>query len=88
MDRVDKTLRKLSGQDNTPLAYLTWSDPVIPVTMDKFISDKCYSATHKSLVEKFVAQKSHFRLCVEADKILLYDHLDKALSGGPLESVL
>ena len=88
MDRVGKTLCKLPGQDNTPLAYLTQSDPVVPVTMDDFIPNKCYLTTHKSLVEELVAQKSHLSLCVEADKILLYDHLDKALSGSPLESVL
>ena len=56
MDRVDKSLRKLPGQDNTPLAYLTWSDPVVPVTVDDFIPNKCYSATHKSLVEELVAR--------------------------------
>ena len=88
MDRVDKTLCKLPGQDNTPLAYLTRSDPVIPITMDDFIHNKCYSATHKSLVEKLVAKKSHLSSCVEADKILWYDHLDKALSGSPLELIL
>ena len=54
MDRVDNTLRKLLGQDNTPLAYPTRSDPVIPVTMDDFIPNKCYSATHKSLAEELV----------------------------------
>ena len=56
--------------------------------MDDFIHNKCYLATHKSLVEELVARKSHSSSCVEADKILLYDHLDKALPGGPLESVL
>ena len=52
------------------------------------IPNKCYSATHKSLVEELVAQKSHLSSCVESGKILLYDHLDKAFSGGPLKSVL
>ena len=88
MDRVDKTLCKLPGQDNMPLAYLTQSDPIIPITIDDSIPNKCYSITHKSLVEELVAQKSHLSSCVEADKILLYDHLDKVLLGGPLESVL
>ena len=88
MDRVDKTLWKLPGQDYTPLAYLTRSDPSIPVATDDFIPNKCYSATHKSLVKELVARKSHSSSCFEADKILLYDYLDKALSGGPLESVL
>ena len=88
IDRVDKTFRKLPGQDYTPLAYLTRSDPAIPVATDDFIHNKCYSATHKSLVEELVARKSHSSTCFEVDKILLYDYLDKALSGGPLESVL
>ena len=88
MDRVDKTLCKLPGQDNMPLAYLTRSDPIVLVTLDDFIPNKCYSATRKSLIEDLVARKSHSSSCVEADKILLYDNLDKALSGGPLESVL
>ena len=81
-------LCKLPGQDNTPLAYPTQLDHIVPVTLDDLIPNKCYSATHKSLVEALVARKSHSSSCVEADKILLYDHLDKALSGGPLESVL
>ena len=61
-----------------PLAYLTRSDPIAPVTLDDFISNKCYSATYKSLVEELVARKSNSSSCVEADKILLYGHLDKA----------
>ena len=79
---------KLPGQDNTPLAYLTRSDPAIPVTLDDIIANKCYSAIHKSFVEELVARKSHSISCVEADKILLYNHLNKAFSGGPLETVL
>ena len=59
MDRVDKTLYKLPGQDNTPPAYLTRSDPAIHITMDDLIPNKCYSATHKSLVEELFAPKSH-----------------------------
>ena len=56
--------------------------------MDDFIPNKCYSATHKSLVEELAARKFYLNSCVEADKILLYDHLDKALSGSPHELVL
>ena len=59
MDRVEKTLRKLPGQNNSPLAYLTRSDPIVPVALDAFIPNKYYSATHKSLVEELVARKSH-----------------------------
>ena len=56
--------------------------------MDDLIPNICYSATHKSFVEELIAGKSHSSSCVEADKILLYDHLDKALFGGLLELVL
>ena len=35
-----------------------------------------------------MARKSHQGRYFEADKALLYDHLDKALTGGPLESAL
>ena len=88
LDRIDKTLRKLTGQDHTPLAYLVRGFTVVPETLDDLIPDKCYSLTHKSLLEELVNRKSYSSLCVEADKVTLYDHLDKALSGGPLESVL
>ena len=88
LDRVDKTLRKLTGQNHTPLAYLVRGYTVVPAPLDDLIPGKCYSLTHKSLIEELVNRKSYLSLCVEADKVTLYDHLDKALSGGPLESVL
>ena len=56
--------------------------------MDDFIPNKFYSASFKSLLKELVAWKSHLSSCVKADKILLYDHLNKALLGGPLELVL
>ena len=79
MDRVDKTLDKLPGQDNTPLANLTWSNPAIPTTMDDPIPSKYYLAMYKSLVEELFARKSHSSSCVEAYKILLYEYSDKVI---------
>ena len=88
MDRVHKTLRNLIGQDHTPLRYLICDDPTVPVTTDDLITNKCYSKTHKSLIGELVTRKSHDSSCVEVHKVVLYNHLDKALQNGPLESAL
>ena len=37
---------------------------------------------------KLVARKSYNSSCVEADRVTLYDYLDKSLSHGPYESTL
>ena len=67
LDRVKKTLRNLTGQDHTPLAYLIRENADVPDTNDDLIPGKCYSLTHESLIEKLVNRKSHSSLCVEAD---------------------
>ena len=51
---------------------------------DDLISGKCYSATHGSLTEELVNPKLHSSNCLEADKVILYDLLDRALANGPL----
>ena len=56
--------------------------------MDDSIPGKCYSLIFGSIIEELVNRKSYNSLCVEADKVVLYNHLDRALSGGPLESIL
>ena len=61
---------------------------IVPIATDDLITDMCYSKTHKSLIEELVAQKFHDSACVEADKVILYNHLDKSLQNGPLESAL
>ena len=88
IDKVDKCLRKLSGQDGSPLAYLIRETAAVPTTVVDLLPGKCYSVTYKSLVEELVARKSFTSSCVEADRVMLYDHLDKALSHGPYESTL
>ena len=55
---------------------------------DDLITGKCYSATHGSLTEELVNRKLHTSNCLEADKVILYDLLDRALANGPLESAL
>ena len=87
LDRVDKSLRQLLGSDYTPLLYVLLSENGHGAT-DDLISGKCYSATHGSLTEELVNRKLHTSNCLEADKVILYDLLDRALANGPLESAL
>ena len=88
MDSSDKYLRKIIGQDNSPLAYLIRNDATVPVMTDNMLPGKCYLLTYKSLTEETVARKSHNGTCVETDKVALYGYLEKALEDGPLESCL
>ena len=87
LDRVDKSLRQLLGSDYTPLLYVLLSENGHAAT-DDLIKGKCYSATHGSLTEELVNRKLHTSNCLEADKVILYDLLDRALANGPLESAL
>ena len=83
LDQVDTLLRQPLGSDYTPLLYV-----LLSVTghgaNDDLISGKCYSATHGSLTEELVNPKLHSSNCLEADKVILYDLLDRALANGPL----
>ena len=87
LDRVEKSLRQLLGSDYTPLLYVILSMNGHAAT-DDLISGKCYSVTHGSLTEELVNRKLHTSNCLEADKVILYDLLDRALANGPLESAL
>ena len=88
IDKGDKHLHKPSGQDFTPLAYLIRKNAAILVKTDDLLPEKCLSATHKSLVGELVARKSCFNSCGEADKVVLFDYLDKALAHDPYKSTL
>lgn len=87
LDRVEKSLRQLLGSDYTPLLYVIFSAFGHSAT-DDLLTGKCYSATHGSLTEELVNRKLHTSNCLEADKVILYDLLDRALANGPLESAL
>ena len=88
MDKYENTVQMLIGQDHIPLAYLIGEVATVPITTDDLIINKCYSATNKSLIEELVARKSHDSACVETNKILLFNRLDKALQNGPQESAI
>jgi len=87
LDRVDKSLKQLLGSDHTPLLYVLLSAAGHDA-IDDLITGKCYSATHGSLTEELVNRKLHTSNCIEADKVILFDLLDRALANGPLESAL
>ena len=70
IDRVKKTLRKLTGQDHTPLAYLIRENAAVPDTNDDLIPGKCYSLTHGSLIEELVNQNNHSSLLLKRIKLL------------------
>ena len=68
MDGFEKHLRKVTGIDYSPLAYLLRKNAIVPVTTENVLPGKCYLNTHGSLCEELVFRKSHLSPCVEIDK--------------------
>ena len=88
MDGFEIRLCKITGVDHSPLPYLLQEDPVIPIATENLLPGKCYSVSHGSFCEELVFHKLHLSLCVETNKVALYDLLYSALEVGPLESAL
>ena len=70
MDGFEKYLRKVTGIDHFPLAYLFREDAVVPVTTEDLLHGKCYSKTHGSLYEELVFCKSHLVHVLKLTKLL------------------
>ena len=58
MNRTEKNLRKISGVNFYPLAYLLRGTDTAPETTVDLLPDKCYSVTHNSMIEEYVERKS------------------------------